>query len=87
MTRKKRKFLGRFIVVDPAICHGKPTFLGTRIMVAQVLKQVAKGMPWDAITAEWRGSITKDAIAEAVELAQRTFEEHAAKYAQESLPA
>ncbi len=87
MPRKKRKILGRHIVADPAICHGKPTFLGTRIMVAQVLKQVAKGMAWDAITAEWRGSLTKDAIAEAVELAQRTFEDHAAEYARESLPA
>ena len=86
MARKKRKFLGRYIVVDPEICHGKPTFLGTRIMVSQVLKQVAKGMPWDTIASEWHGSISKDAIAEAVELAQRTFEEHATEYAQESLP-
>lgn len=75
------------MVVDPEICHGKPTFLGTRIMVAQVLKQVARGMPWDVIAAEWQGSVTKDAIAEAVELAQRTFEDHAAEYAQRSLPA
>lgn len=87
MTRKQRKYLGRYVVVDPEICHGKPTFVGTRIMVAQVLKQVAKGMSWDAITAEWRGSISKDAIAEAVEIAQRTFEDHAMEYAQESLPA
>jgi uncharacterized protein (DUF433 family) len=63
--QKAKKYLGRYVVVDPAICHGKPTFLGTRIMVAQVLKQVAKGMPWDAIAAEWRGSITTEAIAEA----------------------
>ncbi len=75
------------MVVDPEICHGKPTFLGTRIMVAQVLKQVARGMPWDEIMAEWRGSVTADAIAEAVDLAQRTFEDHAAEYAQESRPA
>lgn len=87
MATKQRKLLGRHMVVDPEICHGKPTFLGTRILVAQVLKQVAKGMPWDAITTEWRGSITKEAIAEAVELAQRTFEDHAPDYAQESLPA
>ena len=75
------------MVVDPEICHGKPTFLGTRIMVAQVLRQVAKGMPWDTITAEWRGTVTKEAIAEAVEFAQRAFEDHAADYAQESQPA
>lgn len=87
MPKKQRKLLGRYIVADPEICHGKPTFLGTRIMVSQVLKQVAKGLPWDAITREWRDMITKDAIAEAVELAQRAFEDHAAEYAQESVPA
>src|SRR6516225_7964618 len=61
MATNQRKFLGRYIVVDPAICHGKPTFLGTRIMVAQVLKQIAKGMSWDAIMAEWWGTVTRDA--------------------------
>lgn len=86
MAKKQRKILGRYVVVDPEICHGKPTFLGTRVMVAQVLEQVAKGMSWDAITAEWPGSVTKEAIAEAVELAQRTFEEHAAEYGKEFLP-
>jgi uncharacterized protein (DUF433 family) len=68
MTTMQRKSLGRHMVSDPAICHGKPTFRGTRIMVAQVLKQVAKGMSWDAITAKWRGAVSKNAIAEAVEL-------------------
>ncbi len=86
MPSKQRKLLGRYVVADPEICHGKPTFLGTRILAAQVLKQVAQGMSWEAITAEWRGAVTRDAIAEAVELAQRTFEDHAAEYALESLP-
>lgn len=66
MPRKQRKLLGNYIVADPEICHGKATFVGTRIMVTQVLQQVARGTSWDAIVAEWRGSITKDAIAEAV---------------------
>ncbi len=60
--------IGRHIVTDPKICHGKPTFRGTRIMVSQVLEQVARGMVWEAIIEEWRGSITKEAIAEAVTL-------------------
>jgi uncharacterized protein (DUF433 family) len=84
MAGSQRKLLGSYIVVDPTICHGKPTFLGTRIMVAQVLRQVARGMPWDAITAEWRGSVKNEAIAEAIKIAQRTFEDHAAEYAHES---
>lgn len=87
MPPSQRIELGRYIVIDPAICHGKPTFAGTRIMVAQVLKQVAKGISWDEISAEWRGAVTKDAIAEAIELAQRSFEDHAIDDAKESLPA
>src|SRR5437868_6537568 len=87
VAKKQRKLLGRYIVADPEICHGKPTFLGTRVMVWQVLGQVAKGMAWDAISAQWRGNVSKEAIAEAVEIAQRTFEDHADEYAQESLDA
>lgn len=79
----KRKLLGRYIVADPEICHGKPTFIGTRIMVSQVLDQVASGMVWEAIIDEWRGSINKEAIAEAVRLASQTFYEHADDFALE----
>jgi uncharacterized protein (DUF433 family) len=87
MPRNRRKILGKFIVADPEICHGQPTFLGTRILVTQVLNQVAKDMPWDRIVQEWRGSITKEAIAEAVELANQAFNDHASEYAaQSSLP-
>ena len=67
------RFIGRYIVTDPEICHGKPTFRGTRIMVSHVLEQVAEGTAWETITQEWRGSVTKDAIAEAVRLASQAF--------------
>ncbi len=60
--------LGRYIVADPAVCHGQPTFRGTRVFVADVLEQVANGMAWEAIVEEWRGALTKEAIAEAVRL-------------------
>lgn len=73
----KRKLVGRYIVTDPKICHGKPTFRGTRILVADVLEQVASGMAWQAIVEEWRGSIGEESIAEAVRLASETFREHA----------
>ena len=78
-----RKLFGRYIVSDPEICHGKLTFTGTRIMVSQVLEQVATGMAWETIIDEWRGSITKDAIAEAVRLSNRVFFEHSDDYALE----
>lgn len=80
----KRNNLGRYIVADPNICHGKPTFRGTRIMVWQVLDQLANGMSWDTIVEEWRGSVTKEAIAEAIRLSGKAFIEHAQEYRLES---
>jgi uncharacterized protein (DUF433 family) len=72
--------LGRYLIADPDTCHGKPTFRGTRILVADVLDQVAAGLAWETIIEEWRGSITQEAIAEAVRLARQALLEHAAEY-------
>ena len=59
------------IVADPEVCHGKPTFKGTRIMVWQVLDDVADGRSWEFIcNVRWGGRIPLTAIGEAVELAQ-----------------
>jgi hypothetical protein len=66
--------LGEYIVADPEICHGKPTFKGTRIMVWQVLDDVAEGRSWDFICNErWGGRIPLGAVAEAVRLAQEAW--------------
>jgi uncharacterized protein (DUF433 family) len=67
------KTIGRYVVADPRICHGKPTFRGTRILVADVLEQVETGIAWEAIVDEWEGRITIDAISEAVKLAREAF--------------
>lgn len=63
---RKRQLLGRYIVADPHICHGQPTFRGTRIMVWQVIEMIADGLAWETIIEECHHSISKDAIAEAV---------------------
>lgn len=83
----RKKQIGRYIVADPKICHGQPTFTGSRILVASVLELVADGMPWDRIVQECHNSISRDAIAEAVRLAGRAFVKHVGDYAQESVPA
>ncbi|MEW5719252.1 MAG: DUF433 domain-containing protein [Chloroflexota bacterium] len=83
----KRLILGRYIVADSAICHGKPTFRGTRIMVWQVLEMVSEGMAWQSIVEEFGGSIPKDAVAEAVQLASKSFIKHAREHALEPISA
>lgn len=75
-----KKLIGRYIVADPEICHGKPTFRGTRIMVWQVLRMVAKGMDWDVISDEWDGKVSREAIAEAVSLAGQVFVDNVGEY-------
>jgi uncharacterized protein (DUF433 family) len=82
-----RTLLGRHVVVDARICHGQPTFRGTRVLVADVLQQVSTGMSWDAIVVEWNGHVSKEAIAEAVALASKALLAHVDEFAAEPLPA
>lgn len=79
------RIIGRYIVADPAICHGEPIFRGTRILVADVLEQVASGMAWEAIIEEWRGALTKEAIAEAVRIAREMLVTHAPELVAETV--
>jgi uncharacterized protein (DUF433 family) len=69
----KKMVLGRYIVADPKICHGKLTFRGTRIFVASVLQQVAEGRDFASISESWGGSVTEEAIKEACRLAREAL--------------
>ena len=82
-----RKQISRYIVADPRICHGKLTFRGTRIFVADVLEQVAEGLAWESIIESWGGAVTEEAIAEAVQLASQALVKHADEFVVESTPA
>ena len=76
----KAKLIGRYIVADPKVCHGKPTFRGTRVLVSDVLDQVAAGMAWETIIEEWNNSLTREAIQEAVNLASKALLKHADEF-------
>ena len=58
-----KRMIGRYIIADPEICHGQPTFRGTRILVADVMEQVAGGIAWETIVEGWRGDVSPDAKA------------------------
>ena len=65
--------IGKYIVADPKICHGKLTFKGTRVIVADVLDMVAKGNAWEFIIEQYHGNISKSAISEAVSLGKESL--------------
>ena len=64
----QRVELGRYIVADLKICHGQPTYKGTRIMAWVILEQIERGMTWDDIADEWDGLVSRPAIAETMAL-------------------
>ena len=80
MSRDAKELIGRYIVADPRVCHGQPIFRGTRILVADVLEQVANGMAWESIVEDWQDKITEEAIGEAVDLASQALLKHADEF-------
>lgn len=61
------------ITVDPAICHGKPTITGTRVLVSNILADLAAGESIPAILASYPSLTEADiraTLAYASELAQ-----------------
>jgi len=71
--KRQRIELGRFIVADPKICHGKPSYKGTRIMVWQVLAMLERGESWDYIRQAWPDRVSDEAIAETIRLARSSL--------------
>ena len=69
MRVRKRTEFGQYIIADPKICHGQLTFKGTRILVKSVLYYVAQGKDWGWISQAYYSKVSREAIAEAVNLA------------------
>jgi uncharacterized protein (DUF433 family) len=52
------------IVIDPAICHGKPVVAGTRVPVTVVVGSLAGGMTMEDVQREY--DLTPDDIRAAL---------------------
>jgi len=61
--------LGNYIVSDPAICEGKLTFKGTRVLVGPVLASFLNGKTIDDIVTKSWPTISRKAVEEALLLA------------------
>lgn len=51
------------IVIDPAICHGKPCIRGMRYPVENVLELLASGMTTEEILADYEDLERDDILA------------------------
>lgn len=63
----------KLITVDPNVCHGRPCFVGTRVLVSVVLDNMAAGVPNEEILASYpslNDAHLRAAIAYAAELAK-----------------
>jgi uncharacterized protein (DUF433 family) len=60
------------ILIDPAIQHGKPVILGTRIPVARIVGGLAGGMSFEEIEREY--GVTTEDIRAALEFANELVE-------------
>jgi uncharacterized protein (DUF433 family) len=54
-----------YIVVDPAVCHGKACIKGTRILVSAVLDNLAAGLSVDELLQSYP-SLSREAIQAAI---------------------
>ena len=61
--RAHRVELGRYIVADPEICHGKPTIRGLRYPVETILELLSSGMTNDQILADYEDLEPEDILA------------------------
>ena len=60
--------INKYIVADSEICHGKPTFKGTRVMVWQVLEMLEDGASFEEIFEAFP-SLTKEHVRAALQYA------------------
>lgn len=73
--------IGKYIVIDDEICHGKPTFKGTRVLVSDVIELLATGLSPKEIIDNYYPSLNEEMIKEALEWAAKVIRgEHYVKY-------
>jgi uncharacterized protein (DUF433 family) len=57
-----------YIVVDPAVCHGKACIKGTRVMVSVILDNLAANLSPDEILRSYP-SLSREAVQAAINYA------------------
>ena len=65
---------GKYIISDPRICHGEPTFRGTRKLVRDCIEMTAQGLTIDELAS--RAGLPCAAVVEALHLAAEVLQRY-----------
>ena len=65
--------LGQHIVRAVGVCGGRPTVKYTRIEMSHLLDRIAQGDTMDEIAGDYRERVSREAVAEAIEITNRFF--------------
>jgi uncharacterized protein (DUF433 family) len=53
-------FMNKRIVIDPSVCHGKPVIVNTRVLVRNILSDLAAGQTYEQIMENYPKISSKD---------------------------
>lgn len=67
--------INKYIVADSEICHGQPTFKGTRIMVWQIIELLGAGVSVEEILRDYFPQLNREAILSALNYASGIIHE------------
>lgn len=67
--------IGKYLIVDPGICHGKLVFKGTRVPVSTVLTFLAMGDSIQDILRNWP-QLKREYVEEAINFASNLIAEN-----------
>jgi len=65
--------VGRYIVLDDEVCHGRPTFKGTRVLVSDVIELLAAGLSIEEVVRDYYPSLDEEMVKDALAWAARVI--------------
>jgi uncharacterized protein (DUF433 family) len=63
----------RYVVLDDEVCHGKPTFKGTRVLISDVIELLATGLSIEEVVREYYPSLDEEMIKDALAWAAKVI--------------
>ena len=65
--------VSRYIVLDDEVCHGRPTFKGTRVLVSDVIELLAAGLSIEEVVRDYYPGLDEEMVKDALAWAARVI--------------